>query len=140
MAIHAQLISDTHGLGRFERCAVLLHRNASVPWLILVPDTSETEFLMLDSELRAQVLDEAARAGKFIRTYFGATKLNFAALGNVVPQLHLHVIGRHPGDVCWPHPVWGQLRDLKPYATADVTAITSVLSAEFGLKSGLTIV
>ena len=134
MSIHEQLRADTHILGQFDQSRVLLHRNAIVPWLILVPDCVETELFALPQSEREQLLVEAARAAAFIRTYFGSPKINFAALGNVVPQLHLHVIGREPGDTCWPAPVWGNLVEEKSYTDAEVVAIIEIMSADFDLR------
>ncbi len=113
--IDETLSRDTHLLGRFPHSTVLLHRNATVPWVILVPDGEATEFLDLAEPLRTSLLGEAARCATLIRAFFGSTKINFAAIGNVVPQLHLHVVGRTPDDTCWPLPVWGHLRAQREY-------------------------
>lgn len=76
-------------------------------WLILVPRWNGlTEITDLSSADRALLMEETARAGAIIKTA-GAAKLNIGALGNMVPQLHVHVVGRHPGDPAWPGPVWG---------------------------------
>jgi len=134
MKINEVLERDTHRLGRFDHSAVLLHRNAIIPWFILVPDTSETEFLALPAEFRAQLVEESARTGRFVQGHFGCPKINFAAIGNIVAQLHLHVVGRDPADCCWPNPVWGHLTETKPWADADVSVITDRFTANYDLQ------
>ena len=62
-----------------------------------------------------------------------SSKINFAAIGNIVPQLHLHVVGRERSDPCWPNPIWGHLTDSPAYADADVTAIRAALAVGYGL-------
>jgi diadenosine tetraphosphate (Ap4A) HIT family hydrolase len=131
--VHAQLRRDTHLLGRMDDTTVLLHRNALVPWFILVPATQITEFLALPAALRARVLDESARTGEFVQQYFGSPKINFAAIGNIVPQLHLHVVGRDPADACWPNPIWGHLTESAEYSPAEVDAIVAAMTTDWAL-------
>lgn len=134
-ALHPQLVADCHLLGRFELCALLLHRNASVPWFILVPRTEDTDFLALTREFRAAVLEECARTADFLRGEMGFAKINFATLGNVVPQLHLHVIGRKPTDPCWPAPVWGNLAAQADYGQAELARIQTGLVRDHELQA-----
>lgn len=115
LTIHPQLLKDCHFLGRLPSTDVLLHRNASLPWFILVPDTEFADFLDLPSEHGQAVLADCAAISGFIKNLLGFDKVNFAGLGNVVPQMHLHVIGRTSVDPCWPQPVWGNLVDSEPY-------------------------
>lgn len=114
--MHPQLVEDCHVVGRLQDCHVLLHCNAAVPWFILVPEADAAELLDLPTEQRDRVMEECALVGRFIRQRFQSPKLNFGALGNLVPQLHLHVIGRHPEDPCWPNPVWGNLQVSEKYS------------------------
>ncbi len=134
MLIHARLIADTHFLGRFETSLLLLHRNAVVPWFIVVPDSVETELLDLPRPVREAVLEESAQVATFVQSYFGSSKVNFAAIGNIVPQLHLHVVGRDPGDNCWPAPIWGNLTEDKQYPASECEAICAALVADYGLQ------
>lgn len=120
-------------LGETATAQVLLHRNAAVPWLILVPRTAHSEFLELPDALRASLLDDCARLAGYIRSRHGAEKINFAAIGNLVPQLHLHVVGRHAGDACWPLPVWGHLKTTAAYCDAEVTIIREEIRAALGI-------
>jgi diadenosine tetraphosphate (Ap4A) HIT family hydrolase len=118
--IHSQLLLDAHCLGRFPSAHVLLHKNAIVPWFILVPETEIADLLDLPQELRQAVMRDAAAISDFIKTVLGCGKVNFASIGNVVPQLHLHVVGRRPDDPCWPAPVWGNLRESRSYSAAEL--------------------
>lgn len=114
--IHPQLLADSHYLGKFPASELLLHHNAAVPWFMLVPDTLLSDVLDLPDEHRQAVLGECAAVSAFIKQVLGFEKVNFAGLGNVVPQMHLHIIGRHSADACWPQPVWGNLPDAEAYA------------------------
>lgn len=114
--IPSQLLADCHVLGRFPASTLLLNRNAALPWFILVPQTPLCDFLDLPQEQRQAVLAECAGVSKFIKQVLGFDKVNFAGLGNVVPAMHLHIIGRHPQDACWPQPVWGNLPDGVSYS------------------------
>ena len=113
--IDPQLLADCHHLGRLDASEVLLHRNAAIPWFILVPDTRLSDILDLPDEHRQAVVAECAAISTFIKQVLGFDKVNFAGLGNVVPQMHLHIIGRHGADPCWPQPVWGNLPEGETY-------------------------
>ncbi len=114
--IPQQLLVDCHFIGRLPVSAVLLNRNAALPWFILVPETPLCDFLDLPDEQRQMVLAECAALSAFIKQGLGFDKVNFAGLGNIVSTMHLHIIGRHPQDACWPQPVWGNLPDGESYA------------------------
>jgi diadenosine tetraphosphate (Ap4A) HIT family hydrolase len=107
--IHPQLLADCHRLGRLPATHLLLHRNAALPWFILVPETPVADLLDLAPEPRGRILQECAQVSAYLKADLGLPKVNFAAIGNLVPQLHLHVVGRAPGDACWPMPVWRHL-------------------------------
>ena len=104
-----RLARDTIVIGDWPLSRVLLMNDARWPWLILAPRRAELVELM-DLELadQARLMDEAARAARFLKSYGQADKINVAALGNIVRQLHLHVVARVTGDAAWPGPVWGQ--------------------------------
>ena len=114
--IPEQLLADCHYLGRLRACAVLLNRNAAVPWFILVPQTQMSDVLDLPDDQREAILSECAAVSRFIKQQLGFDKVNFAGLGNVVSVMHLHIIGRHSKDSCWPQPVWGNLPEGELYA------------------------
>lgn len=132
--IHEQLQTDCHLLGRLDFCHVLLIRNAVLPWFILVPETDETDLLDLPERTRNTALAEAARIAAFIKLHLAHPKINFAAIGNVVPQLHLHIVGRKPGDPCWPAPVWGNLHMHENYLPDRITHIAEQLQRYCGFQ------
>ncbi|HEY0223252.1 MAG TPA: HIT family protein, partial [Pseudolabrys sp.] len=107
-SLDPRLAADTDPVGDLALTRVLLANDANYPWLILVPRMAGvTEITDLDPNEQVQLLgeiDAAARALKAVTEY---EKLNIAALGNVVAQLHVHIIGRRHADAAWPKPVWG---------------------------------
>ena len=129
IALHPRLADDTHVLGRAPSGTLLLHRNALLPWLILVPDTEVLDLLALPPAILQQALDDCAQLDRYIRSRWGVERVNFAAIGNIVPQLHLHLVGRKVGDCCWPLPVWGHLTSAATYATGDLAAIRAEVAA-----------
>jgi diadenosine tetraphosphate (Ap4A) HIT family hydrolase len=131
--IHDRLLADCHRLGRLPVCHVLLHRNATLPWFILVPETTATDLLDLPAGPRDRAIAEAAAVSAFVKHTLDYPKVNFGAIGNLVPQLHLHVIGRRPGDPCWPAPVWGHLEHTSAYEEPDLDRLRSGLEATCGL-------
>lgn len=134
--IHPQLLHDCHRLGQLRLCHVLLHKNAAVPWLILVPETALTgDLLDLPGQVRNMAMDEAALVARFLKTEFAVSKINFAAIGNVVSQLHLHVVGRRATDPCWPAPVWGNLVDADGYSSARIAILAATLAQNHSLKT-----
>lgn len=103
-----RLAADTHALGKLELSRVLLMDDARFPWLILVPRrTGLRELTDLGQPEQRVLLDEIDRCARALQTLFVPDKLNIATLGNVVAQLHVHVIARFKSDVAWPRPVWG---------------------------------
>jgi diadenosine tetraphosphate (Ap4A) HIT family hydrolase len=101
------LARDCHILSESEYFIILLMDNALVPWFILVPKTEYSELYQLDNQLQSKVLDQITQLSKFVKQHFQVDKLNIAALGNIVEQLHIHVVGRYKSDVYWPKMVWG---------------------------------
>jgi diadenosine tetraphosphate (Ap4A) HIT family hydrolase len=82
--------------------------NSLVPWFILVPETAQTEIVDLSADDQARLLREINVLSDFIRVHFNVAKLNTGAIGNIVSQLHVHVVGRDPADYAWPGVVWGR--------------------------------
>jgi len=106
--LHAQLADDTHPLASFALCELRLMDDANYPWLVLVPRIADAvELIDLDAAQRHALTDEIDRASRALREVFRPDKLNVAALGNLVPQLHVHAIARFRDDPAWPRPVWG---------------------------------
>jgi diadenosine tetraphosphate (Ap4A) HIT family hydrolase len=113
--LHPQLAADTHPLGSLGLCEVRLMDDANYPWLVLVPRVADArELIDLDRAQRRGLTDEIDRASRLLRDAFQPYKLNVAALGNLVPQLHVHVIARFENDPAWPAPVWGRVA-ARPY-------------------------
>jgi diadenosine tetraphosphate (Ap4A) HIT family hydrolase len=131
--IHPQLRADCHHLGSLPASEVLLNRNATLPWFILVPDTRMSDVLDLPEHHREVVLAECAAVSGYIKQVLGFAKVNFAGLGNVVPQMHLHIIGRQPTDPCWPQPVWGNLGEGETYESQQLFAWQEDLVKMLGL-------
>jgi diadenosine tetraphosphate (Ap4A) HIT family hydrolase len=105
--LDARLQQDCFRLGRLEFCHVLLLDNAAVPWFVLVPETEITEICDLPIAQQHLLLQETTAVANYVRQAFVTDKLNVAAIGNIVRQLHVHVVGRRAGDYCWPGVVWG---------------------------------
>jgi diadenosine tetraphosphate (Ap4A) HIT family hydrolase len=114
--LHPQLADDTHPLATFELCELRLMDDANYPWLVLVPRVADAvEMLDLDTQQRHRLSDEIDSASRALQALFRPHKLNVAALGNLVPQLHVHVIARYQDDPAWPAPVWGRVA-AQPYS------------------------
>ena len=106
-SLHPQLDKDTVSIGDLPLSRLLLSKDANYPWLILVPRQPEAiEIIDLDPEDRARLMSEIGEVSEALRDIAGCDKLNVAALGNQVPQLHVHVIARRKSDAAWPRPVW----------------------------------
>jgi len=107
--LHPRLAQDCFVVGRFDLSVLLLMNDARYPWFILVPQRANiSEIHHLSGALRQQLMSESAALSEALAVAFAADKINIAALGNVVPQLHIHHIARYRSDVAWPAPVWGK--------------------------------
>jgi diadenosine tetraphosphate (Ap4A) HIT family hydrolase len=107
-SLHPQLAADTVPVGDLPLSRVLLANDANYPWLILVPRRAGiTDLIDLNAADRRQLTSETDTAARVLKSITECEKLNVAALGNVVAQLHVHVIGRRHSDKAWPKPVWG---------------------------------
>ncbi|MFK7829745.1 MAG: HIT domain-containing protein [Congregibacter sp.] len=113
--LHPVLKADCHRLGRLGSARLLLHRNARLHWFILVPQTPLLDLLDLPAAETAELMREAKAVSSLLKQRFAYPRVNVGALGLLVPQLHLHVIGRREGDGCWPQPVWGNLAESLDY-------------------------
>lgn len=106
--LHPTLAADCHALGQWRDLRLLLHKDAHVRWFILVPETDATEWHELPGGLRGQLLIASSLLGAMLKGEEGCDKINVAAIGNLVPQFHFHVIGRWRSDPYWPGVVWGR--------------------------------
>ena len=117
--LHPQLVADTLVVGDLPICRVLLNKQFSqFPWVILVPKRTALKDLSDLPELDYwPVMDEIRMVEQTLKSLTGADKMNIGALGNMVPQLHIHVIARFKDDAAWPKPVWGNAEAV-PYTAA----------------------
>ena len=108
--LHERLEADTLSLGQSPLCDIRLMNDSNWPWILLVPRVAGVrEIYELSQQEQQQLLAESSLLGEGMMELFRGDKLNVAALGNMVPQLHVHHIVRHEGDPAWPGPVWGKL-------------------------------
>ena len=113
--LHPQLAADTIEIGQLTLCRVLLMNDANYPWLILVPQRPGLrEIFELNTDEQIQLIHESSRVAQLMHAHFKADKMNIAALGNMVPQLHIHHIARYKTDLAWPAPVFGA-HPARPY-------------------------
>lgn len=118
--LHPQLAEDTHPVAHFALSDLQLMDDANHPWLILVPRVENAvEWVDLDEHQQVELTKEISRASHALRAVFKPQKLNVAALGNMVPQLHIHVIARFNDDIAWPRPVWGTAT-AQPYSPEEL--------------------
>jgi diadenosine tetraphosphate (Ap4A) HIT family hydrolase len=131
--LHPQLAADTVALGDLLLSRVLVMNDATYPWLVLVPrKTGITEVIDLDEDEQTHLMHEVTRAARALREVTACHKLNIAALGNMVPQLHVHVIARFRHDPAWPKPVWGAA-PAKAYEREALDAFAASLGRNIGL-------
>jgi diadenosine tetraphosphate (Ap4A) HIT family hydrolase len=120
---HPRLARDCITLGNFPLCRLLLMNERRYPWFILVPRRAGiAEIHQLPEEDQVQWLRESSALSKALAALFAADKLNIAAIGNLVSQLHVHHVVRYRNDPAWPGTVWGRFEPL-PYADTEVAEI-----------------
>jgi len=125
-SLHERLKEDTIDIGDLPLSRVLVIKDANYPWLLLVPRRAGiVEIIDLDEVEQAQLMTEISRVCRALKEITKCDKLNVAALGNVVPQLHVHVIARRSHDAAWPRPVWGAV----PPLAHDAEEVQSFISA-----------
>ena len=139
-ALDPRLQQDTLPIGDFPLSRLLLSNDSNYPWFILVPRREDiSEIFQLDVADQQQLWQETSALAEMLKDSFDADKLNVAALGNVVSQLHMHVIVRKREDVAWPAPVWGA-QPAKPYSAEQIKTIRErlrlVLTDDFTFLEG----
>ncbi|RZF92539.1 HIT domain-containing protein [Pseudoalteromonas sp. N1230-9] len=118
-----ELQRDCIELADWPLCKVLLMNDSQYPWFILVPrEAGVKEIIDLSEQQQIMLLQESAKLSKLLQQVFSPDKLNVAALGNMVPQLHIHHIARFKSDAAWPAPVWGKLPAI-PYSDQQISAL-----------------
>ncbi|WP_137820228.1 HIT domain-containing protein [Pseudomonas sp. 2FG] len=126
-ALDSRLQQDTLPIGDFPLCRLLLMNDARYPWFILVPRREElSELFQLDTDDQQALWQETTVLAETLKDTFAADKMNVATLGNVVNQLHMHVIVRRREDAAWPAPVWGKF-PAEAYSAEQVAAIRAKL-------------
>ena len=127
--LHERLAADTYLMASWELCDVLLLKNAVYPWFVLVPRQSDlVEIIDLSVAHQTQLMREIAKISAFLREDYQIDKINVGALGNMVPQLHVHVLGRTKNDPAWPGPVWGH-PESREYSESEVSEIQAKIQA-----------
>lgn len=133
--LHERLAADTIELTRWPLSLVLLMNDRHWPWLILVPRRAGMrEIHDLEAAERGMLIEEIARASRAFDMAFRPVKINVAALGNAVPQLHVHVIARFADDPAWPRPVWGTTAP-QAYGAGELTDRVRRITEAFGRRS-----
>lgn len=132
-SLHPQLQKDTIDIGDLPLSRVLVIKDANYPWLLLVPRRDKAvEIIDLDEVAQGQLMTEINRVGRALKEITRCDKLNVAALGNMVPQLHVHIIARRTSDAAWPRPVWGVVPPLA-HDAAEVQRFISELRRKIWL-------
>ncbi len=125
--LHEKLAADTHKLGSSGSCEILLMNDSAWPWIILVPTVPDIrEIYELSKIQQIRLLEDSSALSEGMMEIFRGDKMNVAALGNMVPQLHLHHIVRFEGDPAWPGPVWGRQAPV-PYSAEELEKVRKKL-------------
>ncbi|MGS0536444.1 HIT domain-containing protein [Pseudoalteromonas sp. SaAl2] len=123
-----ELTQDCIEITDWPLCKVLLMNDSQYPWFILVPrQAGLKESIDLNEADQLILMQESAKLSRLIQDIFSPDKLNVAALGNMVPQLHIHHIARYKTDAAWPAPVWGK-NPAKPYSSEQLAQLKAVFN------------
>jgi diadenosine tetraphosphate (Ap4A) HIT family hydrolase len=132
-SLHPQLQQDTEAVGDLSLSRLLVNNDANYPWLLLVPRRPGVcEIIDLDEKDQSQLMIEIARISRALKDLTACHKLNVAAIGNVVPQLHVHIVARRRDDPAWPKPVWGTM-PARAYDRAERERFIAALRSKIGL-------
>ncbi len=124
--LHPKLEQDTVPVTDLSFCTVRLMDDSRFPWIILVPKLADLrEIHRLEKRMRGILMEEIADCASAMEREYSADKMNVAALGNMVPQLHIHIIARFEGDAAWPGPVWG-VGEAEPYGDLMPTTVLRI--------------
>ncbi len=134
-ALHPRLAADCHVLGRWPEGVLLLHRNASLPWLILVPECDAEQLIELPTEARHAVTERWHALAAWVGRHFSCDRVNLGAIGNLVPQLHLHAVGRRRDDPAWPGVAWGFSLPDASWTQAELETLTAELRKALALQA-----
>lgn len=118
--LHPRLEQDCIAIGRFELCRLLMMNDSQYPWFILVPERADLqEIYQLSKAERELLTEESSYLAENLANLYQADKMNIAAIGNLVPQLHIHHIVRYQTDKAWPAPIWGKFATV-PYTEQQI--------------------
>lgn len=118
--LNPRLQQDCIAIGRFDLCRLLMMNDSQYPWFILVPERANVqEIYQLSKEERGLLTEESSYLAENLAALYKADKMNIAAIGNLVPQLHIHHVVRYQGDKAWPAPVWGKFT-AEPYTDPQI--------------------
>ena len=132
--LHPVLEKDSVLIARLRLCQVRLINDCTYPWVLLIPEREGlTEIHQLCAEDRTCLADESSFLSCTLAKLFHADKMNIAAIGNLVPQLHVHHVVRYQTDPAWPAPIWGKF-PLKPYSATALEEITGKISVALQLS------
>ncbi len=135
-SIDSRLKNDSHEMITWQDLHFRLHKNASMPWIIIIPESETKEFHDLPSKTQLNITAASQVISQFFQKHLNIEKINFAAIGNVVSQLHIHVVGRHSQDPLWPDVVWGRSLPDVEYAENQKQLITEAIqSGLIGIES-----
>jgi diadenosine tetraphosphate (Ap4A) HIT family hydrolase len=131
--LHPRLEQDCIAIGRFELCRLLMMNDSQYPWFILVPERPDLqEIYQLNKAERELLTEESSYLAENLAALYKADKMNIAAIGNRVPQLHIHHIVRYQVDKAWPAPVWGKF-DAVPYTERQIADNLTRIKAQLGM-------
>lgn len=129
--LHPQLQQDCIELGRLELSRLLLMNDKQYPWFILVPEIADIrEIYQLSPPQRTLLQEESCRLAEGLARLFQADKMNIAAIGNMVPQLHIHHVVRYRSDKAWPAPIWGKFKTI-PYSEHQLETLLPKIQSVF---------
>jgi diadenosine tetraphosphate (Ap4A) HIT family hydrolase len=132
--LHPQLERDCITIGCLTLCRLLLMNDKQFPWFILVPEIEGiTEIFQLDKQQQGLLIEESSFLAEQLNTLYKADKINIAAIGNLVPQLHVHHVVRYRSDKAWPVPIWGKFAAI-PYSEQELADTASIMTDALDLN------
>lgn len=129
--LNPTLEKDTIFVGWADTLQIRLVNDSRYFWVMIIPETTATELHEMDEKMATSLWAMARQLGGALKTYCDATKINTASIGNMVPQLHLHIVARHNNDAAWPEPIWGQ-GDMQPLNEVTKEERISVIQSWLG--------
>ncbi|MEY3289690.1 MAG: hypothetical protein RLZZ419_1932 [Pseudomonadota bacterium] len=118
--LDTRLKQDCIFIGRFDLCQLLMMNDSQYPWFILVPEKADIkEIYQLSTSERNTLIEESSTLAENLAILYNADKINIAAIGNLVPQLHIHHVVRYQTDIAWPAPIWGKFAAI-PYSEQQI--------------------